>query len=115
VREQNLIQGFDLYGLGGIKNGDIDEINGPGSMYTTFTGQAVDGNSILVKTTYAGDANLSGLVTFDDYAYVDAGFFELVDPAVYGWLAGDFDHDGDVDTEDYMLIDSSYYFQLGQM
>jgi hypothetical protein len=84
-------------------------------MYTTFTGQAVDANSILVKTTYSGDADLSGMVSFDDYSYVDASFFGTLDPEEYGWLAGDFDHDGDVDFEDYALIDIAYYNQMGQM
>ncbi len=115
VRERNLIEGWDLYGLGGIKNGDLAEINGPGAMYSTFTGQAVDANSILVKTTYSGDANLNGLVSMDDYGYTDSGFYGLLDPEVYGWLAGDFDHDGDVDLNDYLLIDNAYYMQLGQM
>jgi hypothetical protein len=115
VREQNLIKGYDLYGLGGIKNGDLSEISGSQAMYTTFTGQAVDANSILVKTTYSGDANLDGLVSFDDYGYIDSGFFGLIDPEVYGWLSGDFDHDGDVDYDDYALIDQAFYDQLGQM
>jgi hypothetical protein len=40
------------------------------------------------------------LVSFDDYAYVDSAFFGMLDPAEYGSLAGDFDHDGDVDADD---------------
>jgi hypothetical protein len=39
----------------------------------------------------------------------------MLDPTEYGWLAGDFDHDGDVDADDYFLIDHAYYSQLGQM
>ena len=84
-------------------------------MYSTFTGQAVDANSILVKTTYSGDANLNGLVSLDDYGYIGSGSYGMLDPEVYGWLAGDFDHDGDVDFGDYGLIDNAYYMQLGQM
>ena len=38
VREQNVIKGWDLYSLGGIKNGDLAEVIAPGAMYTTFTG-----------------------------------------------------------------------------
>ena len=75
----------------------------------------MDANSILVKTTYAGDANLSGTVTFDDLNLTDNGYYGFIDVEEYGWLAGDFDHDGDVDTDDYNLIDNAYYFQLGQM
>ena len=71
-------QGFDLTGLGVIRNSDLDITTGiPGSSYTTFSGQAVTPDDVLVKYTYIGDANLDGAVSFDDYVGMDNAFFEL--------------------------------------
>jgi hypothetical protein len=68
---------------------------------TSFGGQAVTPNTVLVKYTYGGDANLDGVVDGDDYSYWLNGFLGTTDPAVQGWLRGDFNYDGVVDGDDY--------------
>jgi hypothetical protein len=40
----------------------------------TFSGQSVDGTSVLVKYTSYGDADLNGIVNFDDYSLIDLAF-----------------------------------------
>jgi hypothetical protein len=37
----------------------------------------------------------------DDYTYWLLGFLNLSDPAIHGWLRGDFNYDGVVDGDDY--------------
>ena len=45
-----------------------------GSFFTTFDGQPVSKTDVLVKYTYAGDADLSGTVSAADYMLIDTGF-----------------------------------------
>ncbi len=62
ARATNVATGFDLVGLGLIRNNDLDIVTGlPGSAYTSFGGVAVGPYDLLVKHTYIGDANLDGL------------------------------------------------------
>ena len=62
ARTANVATGFDLTGLGLIRNSDLEITTGvPGSTYTTFSGQPVTPHDVLIKYTYIGDANLSGL------------------------------------------------------
>ncbi len=70
---------------------------------SSFAGETVSANSVLVKYTYFGDANLDGLVDGDDYALIDTGFNSS--GALSGWLFGDFTYDGFIDTIDYGYID----------
>ncbi len=78
ARAANLATGFDLTGLGVIRNSDIDIVTGlPGAFYTTFGGQPAGPDDILIKYTYIGDGNLDGLVNFDDYVGMDNAFFGL--------------------------------------
>jgi regulation of enolase protein 1 (concanavalin A-like superfamily) len=67
-----------------------------------FAGQTVFASDVIVKYTYAGDANLDGLVSGDDYSAID---FNIAVPAADGWLNGDFNHDGVISGDDYSLID----------
>ncbi|HMC11049.1 MAG TPA: DNRLRE domain-containing protein, partial [Pirellulaceae bacterium] len=57
-------------GIGAILN---DNGSG-GTIYSTFFGQSVDINSILIRYTLNGDLNLDGDVDGDDYAKMDSGF-----------------------------------------
>src|SRR5205085_4074159 len=76
-----------------------------GTLYSTFDGQSVDINSILVKYTYDGDANVDGKVNADDYAAIDAGFATHAT----GYRAGDFNYSGgQPNSDDYFAIDHSY-------
>jgi hypothetical protein len=77
----------------------------------TFDGVAVATTDILVKYTYNGDTDLSGLVDFDDYSRTDAGF----NNHRTGWFNGDFDYNGSVDFDDYSLIDLAFNTQSGTL
>ena len=84
---------------------EASDVFGLGPSDTTlFDGATVDGTTVLVKYTYAGDANLDGSITGDDYFQIDSAF-----PAQStGWLNGDFNYDGSITGDDYFLIDSNF-------
>jgi hypothetical protein len=110
ARTANVAAGFDLTGLGVIRNFDLDVATGvPGSAYLTFGGQPVTPTDVLVKYTYTGDANLDGAVTFDDYAAMDSAFFGLI-PNL-GWATGDINFDGEITFDDYSVVDQAFFFQ----
>ena len=93
-----------------IRNSDLDITTGiPGSSYTTFSGQPVTPDDVLVKYTYIGDANLNGAVSFDDYVGMDNAFFELI-PNL-GWATGDINFDGVINFDDYSKVDQAFFFQ----
>ncbi len=75
-----------------------------GSTVASWGGQVVDATSVLVRYTYAGDANLSGNVDGDDYFRIDSGFAAHAS----GYYNGDFNYDGKVDADDYFIIDHAY-------
>ncbi len=80
-------------------------------IYTNFSGESVGANSILAKYTYAGDANLSGVVDGSDYALLDNGLnFGLT-----GWFNGDFNYSGMIDGSDYAIIDNALSQQGGPL
>ena len=66
-----------------------------------FDGQTVDASAVLVKYTYAGDANLDGKLDISDLGHLD---FNL--PIhTNGWFNGDFNYDGKIDISDYGMLD----------
>jgi hypothetical protein len=69
-----------------------------------FDGQTVSPTDVVVKYTYAGDANLDGKVNIDDYGRIDANVGQS--GTVFGWYNGDFNFDGKINIDDYGLIDS---------
>ncbi len=81
----------------------------PNSSYTSFSGQAVTPDDVLVKYTYVGDANLSGAVSFDDYVGMDNAFFQLI-PNL-GWATGDINFDSVINFDDYSKVDQAFFFQ----
>ena len=80
-----------------------------------FDGQTLVSADLALRYTYAGDANLDGAITADDYAQIDAGYLLGLTPS---WLTGDFNHDGSIDGADYAMIDTNLTAQgstvLGQ-
>lgn len=54
-----------------------------------------------------GDADGNGLIDFDDYARIDAGFLA----GSSGFSNGDFNHDGLINFDDYAIIDFAYLNQ----
>jgi len=88
------------HSLGYMEASDYNTITGE----TTFDGLAFDATTVLVKYTWSGDANLTGIVDIDDYFQIDSGFAN----SLTGWMNGDFDHNGVVDIDDYFLIDTGF-------
>jgi len=75
----------------------------------SFGGTVVGANSVLVKYTWNGDANLDGVINADDYFLIDSGYITQEG----GWYNGDFNYDGVVNADDYFLIDSAFIGQEG--
>ncbi|HEY7091248.1 MAG TPA: PEP-CTERM sorting domain-containing protein [Tepidisphaeraceae bacterium] len=81
---------------------------------STFAGQSVDTSSVLIKYTYAGDADLDG-----DADGVDIGTWatnftgELGGAGSAVWTQGDWDYDGDVDGVDAGLWAQAFTGELG--
>jgi GH25 family lysozyme M1 (1,4-beta-N-acetylmuramidase) len=75
-----------------------------GDQTALWQGETVDASSVLVKYTYAGDANLDGKVNIDDYGRIDANVGQS--GSTFGWYNGDFNLDGKINIDDYGLIDS---------
>ncbi len=65
----------------------------------------VDGTAILVRTTLAGDADLSGDVGLNDLLRL-ANHYGL--PTTTGWYDGDFDYSGDVGLNDLLQLANNY-------
>ena len=80
-----------------------------GTFFSTFDGQTVTNTDVLVKYTYAGDADLSGTVNAADYILIDNGFNSA--GAKTGWRNGDFNYDGSINGDDYTLIDNAFNTQ----
>jgi hypothetical protein len=91
---------------------------GAGSAITAnFDGEAVDANTILVKYTWNGDADLSGKIDADDYFNIDRGFANRANPNTpfKGYQNGDFDFSGTIDADDYFLADNAFVSQSGPL
>jgi hypothetical protein len=73
-----------------------------------WNGVTVDGTTVLVKYTYAGDANLDGVIDGGDYGVID-NFVQL--PGASAYFNGDFNYDGVVDGGDYGVIDNNIQAQ----
>ncbi len=81
----------DVFGLGGADT-------------VLFDGQTVDASTVIVKYTYAGDANMDGMINGDDYFQIDSAFPQ----GLHGYFNGDFNFDGVINGDDYFLIDSNF-------
>jgi hypothetical protein len=71
-------------------------------------GQMLDGTSVLIKYTYAGDANLDGVIDGGDYGVID-NFVQV--PNAFGYFNGDFNYDAVIDGGDYGIIDNNIQAQ----
>jgi hypothetical protein len=94
-----------LTGLGLLLN---DNGRG-GAIVSSFDGQAVNANSILVKYTWNGDLDLNGVVDASDYFRLDLGFIKKS----RGYANGDMNYSGAIDVDDYFLIDKAFDEQTG--
>ncbi len=104
-------QAAQITGLAAIVNND-----GDGNRIRQIFGSQQPGlYSVLVKYTYNGDSNLSGIVDASDYFDIDQGYRLQADPAFRGYLHGDFDYSGSVTADDYYLIDRAFIHETGPL
>lgn len=87
---------------------DTPLVYGDGGSLPLFHGQSVDQNSILIKYTYIGDADLNGVVDGTDFGFFTAGFDQAV--PFSSWAFGDFDYNGVVDGTDFGYFSAGYDF-----
>jgi len=71
-----------------------------------FAGQSVSGDAILVRYTLAGDANLDGIVDFNDLVKL-AQNYNVAD-GTRTWIGGDFTYDGNTDFNDLVKLAQNY-------
>ncbi|HEY7118198.1 MAG TPA: PEP-CTERM sorting domain-containing protein [Tepidisphaeraceae bacterium] len=75
----------------------------------TFGSETVDGDAILVRTTLAGDADLSGNVDFNDLVRLAQNYNNNVAATTESWwYNGDFNYDGMVDFNDLVKLAQNY-------
>ncbi|CAN5586273.1 hypothetical protein BH09PLA1_BH09PLA1_26980 [soil metagenome] len=94
--------------LGTITGAQFHTAQGANQLFDGFT---VANSDILVKFTYYGDADLNGVVNFDDYSRIDSGF----NSGGSTWFQGDFDYNNQVNFDDYSLIDNAFNTQSGSL
>ena len=83
--------------------------------WPTPTGADQQDMDVMIKTIFRtryGDANLDGVVNFDDYVAIDTAFNT---PGSTGWENGDFNGDGVVNFDDYVIIDINFNQQNGTL
>jgi hypothetical protein len=86
------------------------------SLAGSLTGQSYDADSVLVKYTYLGDADLDGDTDLNDLGLWAGAFTgDLGNPPSPStfWTTGDFDYDGDTDLNDLGLWSSTFTGDLG--
>lgn len=76
-----------------------------------FGGQTVTADSILVRYSYVGDADLDGAVDADDFFLIDAGYLA----AATTYRRGNFNYDARIDIDDFFLIDRAFVLQGGPL
>ena len=77
-------------------------------LYDTFLGHPVNANSVLIRFTLEGDADLDGRLTISDFFAADSG--RALRQSTFA--RGDFDYSGGPPTaDDLMLLDRSFLSQ----
>jgi hypothetical protein len=94
---------------GGLSIGYAEASSVVGAGGGPFSGQTVDGTSVLVKFTYAGDANLDGKVDIGDLGLL-AGAWQQSGKV---WFDGDFTYDGTVNIGDLGLLAGNWQKGVG--
>ncbi|MGB7159971.1 MAG: Ig-like domain-containing protein [Tepidisphaeraceae bacterium] len=93
-----IANGLEITSLGVLRNGD--NVNGA---FTTFAGESVTENDVLVKYTYAGDFTLDGQVNGDDEGILGL-FYDNGASNEHHWFDGDLTGNGTVDADDEGLL-----------
>jgi hypothetical protein len=81
--------------------GEAADVLGPGG--GTFAGEIVDGTTLLVRHTLAGDATLDGRADIADFSNLAAGFNNP-----RGWTGGNFNYDATVNIVDFSLLAANF-------
>jgi len=76
-----------------------------GAANSTWNGQAVDGDAVLVRYTLAGDGNVDGKVDLTDFTFLASNFNKSGGAK---WLEGDFNYDGNVNLTDFTFLASNF-------
>jgi hypothetical protein len=92
------------YALGYAEASDALGLSGTST--TNWLGQTVDGTSLLVRYTKAGDATLDGSVDFNDLVKVAQHYNDVSGNRT--WFEGDLNYDGNVDFNDLVLLAQTY-------
>jgi len=73
-----------------------------------FSGQQLDGDALLLRYTYSGDANLDGTVNALDFNSLATNF------GLSGkyWTDGDFNYDGTVNASDFIFLSENFNLTL---
>ncbi len=80
----------------GLGYGDAADVG-----ITSLDGVNITGSAVIVKYTYTGDASLDGKVDLgNDFDLFLRGYLG----GGTGWVMGDFNYDGMVDTADFQLF-----------
>jgi len=95
--------GFNL-AIGYADNTDLAAVRASGS-YTTFGGQTVASNTVLVQLTRGADATLDGIVDGQDVAIIGTHFQK---PGSGQWCFGDFDYSGTCDGNDVAVLGTTF-------
>jgi hypothetical protein len=78
---------------------------------TKFWAVTYKTDGVYATAALPGDADLNGVINFDDYSFTDFGF----NNGLGGWSHGDFDGNNIVNFDDYALIDVNFNLQAGSM
>jgi hypothetical protein len=73
------------------------------SFGANFNGQPLDGSSLIIRYTLAGDVNLDRTVNITDFAVLAANFNQTS-----RWSLGDFNYSGTTEIGDFALLASSF-------
>jgi len=95
--------GFN-FAIGYADNTDLAAVRASGS-YTTFAGQTVASNTVLVQLTRGADATLDGIVDGQDVAILGTHFQK---PGSGQWCFGDFDYSGTCDGSDVAVLGTTF-------
>jgi len=95
--------GFNL-AIGYGDNEDLAAVRAAGS-YTSFGGQTVASNTILVQLTRGADATMDGVVDGQDVAIIGTHFQK---PGSGQWCFGDFDYSGTCDGSDVSVLGTTF-------
>jgi len=99
----NVGNGFNL-AIGYADNTDLAAVRASGS-YTTFGGQNVASNTVLVQLTRGADATMDGVVDGQDVAIIGTHFQK---PGSGQWCFGDFDYSGTCDGSDVSVLGTTF-------